>query len=101
MATSDDFKCTNCGLSAEVSGGDDRGMIVKTRTVYCRTCQTLADVTIGFYDHPTLERASSDEENIGKCPICRGVELTKWSTGDPCPKCSGSVEKGGQTALWD
>lgn len=101
MGSSYEFKCATCGLRAEVSGGDDRGMVVKTCTMYCRVCRALADIAIGFYDHPILDRTKEDEASVGKCPTCGGIDLVRWKALDPCPNCGASVTKGIQTALWD
>ena len=38
------LECEFCRYRAEVSGGDDAGMLVSTTTVACETCAELYDV---------------------------------------------------------
>ncbi len=102
MGSHYDFKCTACGFGAEVSGGDDRGFTIHTRTMYCRSCEALNDVAIGSCNEdPIPPDQASGEREFGKCPTCGGIDLARWSVGDPCPRCGGSVTKGMLTKLWD
>src|SRR5262245_1595286 len=99
------FSCANCGFRAEVSGGDDRGFFVSTKTMYCQSCQTLCDVAVGYCDDPTHPRPSgiddSREDRFGACPTCGSRDLVPWTSDDPCPKCRGPINRGKLAFLWD
>ena len=42
------FECSNCSFSAEMSGGNDTGMICQTTTILCEDCKELYDVVIKY-----------------------------------------------------
>jgi len=42
------FGCSNCGYTAEVSGGKDCGFFATVRTMLCTDCRELVDVLIGI-----------------------------------------------------
>lgn len=96
-----EYACEKCGLTAEVSGGLDRGFSAATATRYCRTCGELRDVLVGNYDHSAGVPPQSTEDYIGRCPRCKGQDLAPWHNGDPCPRCGGKVRQMGLTACWD
>ena len=100
------FHCKKCGLDADVSGGDDRGFHIATRTMFCMQCKVLYDVLMGNtedWTNPVTEADRVSPEDIGKCPKCRSIELTPWKSGEPCPRCGGAVEEDDSVpgALWD
>lgn len=67
MGSHDQFTCTACDYSAEVSGGDDVGMMVLTTTIACETCKKLYDVEVG-----PLHRCSPEPATLPKrCPASR------------------------------
>lgn len=98
------FQCACCGMSAEVSGGDDRGFFARTQTNYCHSCGCLKDIFIGHTNdpsHPIPEAFAQQDASVGKCPSCGGNNLSPWVDGDPCPKCGGPMPKGPLTVCWD
>lgn len=106
MGQSNAYHCKNCDLDAVVSGGDDRGFYIATRTMFCAQCKALYDVLLGNTNdssHPIPESRRVSPEAVGKCPKCRGAELTPWRSGEPCPRCGGALEKDvfGPGKLWD
>ena len=100
MGTLKEFECPECGYTAEVSGGDDCGMIAMTKTMVCHTYRRLVDVLDGIqpfckdYD-PKIKR------DIGRCPRCYGSDVEVWSSTWPCPKCRAEMNEGLVTLLWD
>ena len=104
MGSCYEFTCKTCNMAAEVSGGDDCGEVVATRTMYCKTCAALCDVTVGYAGESDSFRPAgrgADEIRFGKCRACGGENLAPWANGDPCPKCGGHVERGMLTMNWD
>jgi len=120
------YKCSDCGLSAMVSGGGDRGKYAFSQTIYCNDCNILADATTDHQAYlnvsgcPTCEKIwlsrFSDEADFSDpdlsqkwhqmtpvCPKCHGKSIKLWSEGNPCPKCGGRLEEDpeGKSALWD
>jgi hypothetical protein len=96
MGVTYDFKCTSCGYLAQVSGGTDFGMMALTETMICTNCIGLVDVIIEARPH------SQDlNEYIGLCPNCSTDNVIKWSQDQPCPKCSGIMERGDNVVFWD
>jgi Zn finger protein HypA/HybF involved in hydrogenase expression len=98
MGETFEFKCPDCGYRAEVSGGEDCGMIAVTETMVCEKCRNVVDVMVG-YAIPSLH--DKPDKDMGRCPKCYSDEVMPWGTGRPCPKCSGKMVKGGRVALWD
>lgn len=95
------FKCSECGYTAEVSGGKDRGMSASVQTMICKDCTALVDVYMGRYDqdHETGDAKFISEQ--GNCPKCFGKNLDAWNNKMSCPKCKATMEKGDMTILWD
>ncbi len=79
MASLKTYKCKECGLEAEVSGGPDALFSGNTDTYFCKNCDTLSDILEPFI---TVDKTNSKE-----CPSCQSTNLVKWSDGQPCPKC--------------
>jgi hypothetical protein len=98
------FRCQECGYHAEVSGGEDAGFYVKTRTVYCPACRELGDVNVTYWSKHLMtpaDLAKLSEDDLGLCLKCRNREVVEWSSGDPCPRCGGAVRNEGLAADWD
>jgi hypothetical protein len=93
-----EFKCHGCGYRAEVSGGEDCGMIAVTETMVCENCQELVDVQVG-YALPLYH--GEWDKNMTRCPVCHSDDVTPWEKGWPCPKCGKRMVKGGSVCLWD
>ena len=94
------FLCERCGYEAEVSGGDDAGMIVNTTTILCEDCEEL-------YDAVTFRRAWGPEEEPDpgpiepRCPKSKRHSFRPWEHPGPCPRCGNEMTMGGMLALWD
>ncbi len=90
------FKCEACGYHAEVSGGDDAGMIGTTTTISCSVCRKLYDVVVWRADRPEPPREP-------KCPKAARHPVSRWKDEDPCPRCGEplGVDPDGVVALWD
>lgn len=102
------FHCEGCHLTAAVSGGPDRGMMVYTETKYCPHCQMLSDIAIGSAPDVSLSDDSPEElqqeaegGRYNVCPSCGSLKLTVWKNGDPCPRCGGLIVDDGPGRMWD
>lgn len=95
------FECPSCGYRAEVCGGTDSGFSVTLRTSVCSDCNALVDVPIGgpklFGNRPS----KTDNPAVGRCPDCRGRNVTPWKRSRPCPKCHTRMKKSGTVIMWD
>ncbi len=91
------FKCQSCGYYAEVSGGDDAGMMIVTTTISCGVCRELYDAVV----HKVREPWLGDIEP--RCPRAKRHAVTVWTHPGPCPKCGEPLDYDpeGITALWD
>lgn len=102
MGSRSQFTCLACRYSAEVSGGDDCGMEVRTTTVFCEDCKELSDIFTGY--HPWREEAAQhrgEKPPEFRCERSRKHKIRRWTAADPCPKCGGKMENEGATVLWD
>jgi len=90
MGTLESYSCNKCDYSADISGGPDMGMLVKTDTFICLNCNEVVDVVTEYCIDET-----PDESSIGKCPECNSSKyLKKWDNKKrPCPKCDGKLKK--------
>jgi hypothetical protein len=98
------FRCEDCGLAAEVSGGADRGFYSETRTVWCANCSLLDDVEVARDTSDSHYPTGSQkfEEVTPICHHCKGSAVTIWQNGQPCPKCGGSMTRSkGIVEFWD
>jgi len=83
------FRCRNCDLEADVSGGPDRGLYTETRTVWCDICKLLQDVEV--------QDASPFE-----CGKCKSNQVMLWQANQPCPACAGALVNTRELSeLWD
>jgi len=95
------FRCTRCGLTSDVSGGPDRGMIAHTQTMWCGECKTLQDVEIGSEFFSEEDSQNARNGNF-RCYSCGGISLSEWRAGNPCPDCSGNLRDTGEIVeFWD
>jgi ribosomal protein S27AE len=95
-----EYSCPDCGYTAKVSGGKDRGFIAFTETVECLDCHNLADVEIGKVVDETPENEEVIQPVHSRCPSCGSFNLKPWD-GKTCPQCGGTMIKGDVTILWD
>lgn len=91
-----DFVCPECGYHVEVSGGDDCGFIVRTRTVVCEECKRIVDVV--------TSKTPWDDNSVAadgalECPACKGP-VHAWHD-NMCPRCGCRMNSGGPVVLWD
>lgn len=97
MGSLHSFKCEKCGYDAEMSGGEDAGFEVATRTMVCANCGELVDVVVSKRKNLNEDYAPIPE----RCPDCRGDSLRPWEESHSCPKCGFGMEDGGLTVMWD
>ncbi len=95
-----EFGCEHCGYQAEVSGGEDAGYLIVTRTMICLDCKEVVDVVVGE-SHPGS--LGSDIDIVGRCLRCRGRQVVPWPQSRPCPKCGRRMNKldTGRVCFWD
>lgn len=99
MGTLLKYICNNCNYSAEVSGGQDIGMLVKTNTVLCTKCEEVVDVQVDFMGEIKIK-----EFDLNKCPNCNSAKyIIKWDNMKrPCPKCNGKINDSKEIIImWD
>jgi DNA-directed RNA polymerase subunit RPC12/RpoP len=96
------YTCVGCGHAVDVSGGRDWGWNVITRTIRCRGCAELLDVTVAEIG-VNAEDASPQGVEMSRisCPKDKGHRVNLWSTRHPCPKCGAKMTRGQMTMLWD
>ncbi len=93
------FHCSCCGYDADVSGGDDAGMMVLTTTIQCEDCQDLQDIITAW----VWGDVASPKNGTPKfeCPKSPDHPIKKWEAGGQCPRCQVMMENKGQTVSWD
>lgn len=104
MGCSYEFRCDDCGLTAEVSGGPDSGFYVETRTFWCSACEHLQDVAVkkDQTDSPYPPLSPEFKAVIPRCHECKSDNLADWQSGQPCPRCRGSMTRSGDMVeFWD
>lgn len=67
------FECESCGYSAEVSGGDDAGMVVTITTISCGVCRELYDVILWRVNEPELPPKEP------QCPKAKPHPVSLWN----------------------
>ncbi len=95
------FWCPSCGYKTEVSGGKDAGMLSVVRTMTCHDCCKLVDVLIGAYGQEGKTEDDEFNKQLGRCPLCNGMNVDKWEEKRPCPKCKKEIIKGDIVCHWD
>lgn len=95
------FECQSCDYKAEISGGEDSGIVKMTETMTCKDCQDLVDVLIGTQGEVGKTDTPDTNDLIGVCPKCNGKNISPWSKDGQCPKCGGLMIQGELVALWD
>jgi len=98
MGTSYLFVCSKCKYHVEVSGGEDCGFIVKTKTMTCNDCRALVDVSTGHHSHVKDYPFGID---LGVCPKCKGRNVNEWINPGACPKCAGAMIRKDAIVYWD
>ncbi|PLS82252.1 MAG: hypothetical protein CYG60_24855 [Actinobacteria bacterium] len=93
------FECGSCGYRAEVSGGDDAGMLVSTTTVFCEACTELYDVVTENRSWKAGGPIEGPQEP--RCPKSKKHPIRLWTYPGPCPRCGECIEDRGSVALWD
>lgn len=98
-----EFVCGDCGYSATVSGGKDRGFVAFIETMVCTDCKKLVDVLVGEAKEFSGPLGKSEGEEFGKCPVCSGKNVKPWDAKErSCPKCGKQMHKGDEPVLmWD
>lgn len=96
MGESHELKCRVCGYSTTVSGGEDVGWNHETATIICHTCGTLQDAVTSKFDAKGIRKVRAI-----RCKRSKEHSVSPWRTGDPCPKCGGTLEDTGTCVLWD
>ncbi len=98
MGTRREFACPACGYWAAVSGGDDCGFFVATRTVVCSRCREVVDV---ISSETPWDPGSSASFCFLRCPTCDGM-VRSWRDR-ACPRCGGRMEldPAGIVLHWD
>ena len=98
MGATYQYRCHDCGYTAEVGGGPDRGFCVETQTGVCATCNGLVDYTTRVLDP---NEAAFPNVSCGVCHHCGTPILKIWNDGDPCPRCGGNCQRGPCIMDWD
>ena len=92
------YRCPACGYLALVSGGDDCGFFVATRTVVCDRCAKILDVVASEtpWDPDTMASYC-----MLRCPACDGL-VHPWHHRT-CPCCRDRMEPDpeGSVIHWD
>ena len=90
------FRCTSCSYSANVSGGEDEGMTVKTTTVLCEDCRKLMDVVTGLQEQDSAPIAPT-------CTRRKRHRVRVWSFPGACPRCHAPMaeDPDGPMVIWD
>ena len=91
MGRTTDHTCTNCGYTANISGGRDAGMYSECVTVMCRRCKELSDAT-------TRSENSLDDLPLPapECTKCYSKHVSEWDDfKDSCPKCRSRMARDG------
>ncbi|MEN6342895.1 MAG: hypothetical protein ABFC89_10100 [Methanospirillum sp.] len=98
MGTRREFACPGCGYRALVSGGDDCGFLVATRTVVCGRCTEIADVVSS--ETPWVVGGDAPFCAL-RCPTCDGP-VRPWRHR-ACPRCGDGMEpdETGAVVHWD
>ena len=88
MGATYEYRCADCYLYANVSGGDDCGMWSEWTTVWCRDCETLSDAGTSSQD-----TSGNWQKYDLECRVCKSKNVRKWSDKEPCPLCGGKMRR--------
>lgn len=94
------FVCGGCGYEAEVSGGEDCGMVSETLTIECKDCRELYDI-VTSYSEWNRDGAEERKSKQQRCPSNARHRIKPWNEGGTCPRCGESMQKGELRMLWD
>ena len=93
MGHSSSYECSDCGYRSVVSERRDRGFSVMVEPRICCDCRELKNVRIGSPKQPL-----DPEDPV--CPVCGSSNTRLWKN-HACPKCPGTMERGGINYFWD
>lgn len=98
-----EFKCTDCGYTATVSGGLDYGRFAVVRTMICQSCREIVDVQVGVYGQVGARSGDPKlDAEMNRCPACQRQNVLPWKESDSCPKCGGDMAAGEDAVVcWD
>ena len=75
------YRCPECGFTAQCSHGRDRGFRLVVESLFCSECKTLKNIPVGEYVDSQLMEIKP------VCWTCKSSEtLTRWD-GTTCPIC--------------
>jgi hypothetical protein len=104
------FRCSQCGYSAEISGGSDAGYSFCTQTILCFECKELMDIVTAVVRGEqqagmeiTGEIADSPLLNVRmKCEKDSSHHWREWNSPDVCPRCNNPMSHDPNLiTLWD
>jgi len=94
--------CSLCNTSYDLVEG--HGFFVEQAIKYCRDCEELVSVLIGFVPNCPEEEISKGRHHVDKyanrCSNCNGLNLDDWPSTNPCPTCGKPMQRE-ETYLWD
>lgn len=99
MGTMYRFWCPGCRYRAQVSGGDDAGLLVRTTTISCDDCHKLYDIETRKVVVTAQTRI--DRSYPVQCPKDPRHTVHLWRHPGPCPRCGETMEQGEMVMLWD
>lgn len=132
MGTWYKYKCNNigCGYKIYTSAGIDRGLYTHTKTMVCKDCNEIKEISIKKYGGNIVKMTIDEFENFFKgidtrdseevrakidkpghnasnknekliCPTCKGENLKEWDD-DSCPYCNSlMIRDENDRILWD
>ncbi len=95
------YKCNQCSYEADVSGGEDCGMLTRTQTIVCHSCMELMDVATGPTELAVEAQEEKDRKDPLECNDCAGRNVSPVEKPLKCPKCNGEMAQGNMMTLWD
>lgn len=88
--------CRKCGYSTTLQVGPGEGVTLEPRA--CNECRVLVDVPVWF----NLNLRNEQAGDLGRCPKCKGQNLTSWVPERSCPRCgAGPMEEKEGYGIWD
>ena len=95
--------CDHCWYQAMISGGEDCGFFVFTKTFECKTCKSIDDYEIAL----TPGGKSMNFPPVGDpvCEECNNKDLIPWDLAlqGHCPQCGHQMrlDESGGSINWD